>query len=134
MSPIAQLGRPSALRTIKIAPKLVGSFLLVCMMMLAVGGLGIWATGQINQHVAAIASQNLPKTALLGTIRYDFTLAERDLREGIIERDDPAGFGDEVTNVATAETNLLAALASYNNRTLKRGRASGDRRHTGATH
>jgi len=98
---------------IALRPKLIGSYLIIACIMLIVGFIGIDGIQQMNSRVATFANGNLPDVALVGTMRYDYGLIERDFREGVIERSDPAGFGDEVTHVATDEQNLRAVIAQY---------------------
>jgi methyl-accepting chemotaxis protein len=69
------------LRNIKISTKITVTFLIVCVLLLAVGGIGIVGMRQISVSSADISAINVKKTDLVGQIRryrlsiaYDFLM------------------------------------------------------------
>ena len=57
------------LNNIKLAHKLNAAFLLICAIMVAIGGIGLWGMSQLNAQLHTVITQNLAKTDLLGQVR-----------------------------------------------------------------
>jgi methyl-accepting chemotaxis protein len=109
----ATIARGFTLHRWRMRPKLIASYLLISCVLLVVGLIGIVGIQALRGRIDHVANQDLPSVTQLGEMRNQFGLIERDFRQGIIERSDPAGFGAEVKSVATEEANLQAAITRY---------------------
>lgn len=72
-------------RNIKTAPKLTGSFLLVCVMMTVIGVVGMWANQQTNAVTAVVVQQNLPDSQDIAQVSSAFQLTQTDFRDAVLD-------------------------------------------------
>jgi uncharacterized iron-regulated membrane protein len=72
-----------AWRDLKMAPKLIGAFLFICLITMLGGLLGIWGMDQINQQTGVIANAHLPAVQDLGSMQRAFQQAQIDFRDAV---------------------------------------------------
>jgi methyl-accepting chemotaxis protein len=103
------------LRNITIKSKIVASFLCVCLVVCAVGGIGLWGLYHMRAQIDVttdIASTNLTS---LAQIRRYILSCERDFL-GTVLSSDGANTFERLTQVQVNEDALLQELASYRSR------------------
>ncbi len=80
-----QPSRGAALRNMKTANKLITSFLIVCAIMVMVGGIGIWGMGQLNDRVTRLADRDVASINALSIVREALTKIQRNFYFSIVD-------------------------------------------------
>lgn len=75
----------SFLRNLKLQTKLLGSFLLICICLVMVGGLGIWGMDQIKENF--VHTSYIPAITRLGVFRANLLTVDRDFRQAVMDTD-----------------------------------------------
>ena len=102
------------LRNLKTTPKLMGSFLLVCIIMTIIGGAGILAVSKTNTITTSIVRDNVPSIQQLSAVQSTFQLTQTDFRDAVL---DPNTSNSDafLAQVKTDEQNLNDQYAMYQN-------------------
>ncbi len=100
------------LRNLSTMTKLIMNTTVTGVILLVIGGVGIWGFGQLNQRVTDIGVNNLPSIVAIGNTRAAFLQVGRDFRQAVLEPD-IAATKQELLTVNADEQALKDAFASY---------------------
>ncbi len=92
--------------------KLLGSFALVCLLMIVVGALGLARTSSTNSSLQHLANDNLPGVALIGDVEAGVLQSKIDTRDLAIAQT-PATIQAIQARIKTDDAALETALADY---------------------
>ena len=99
-------------RNTSTSTKLLSAFVVLCLCLAFVGGIGIWGMNQINSGTVAVADNNLPKIVALANFRSDFLLLGRNLRQAFIETS-PQRVQQQLAQLTPTEQSLQVDLTTY---------------------
>ncbi len=84
---VSRFGVQFRLRDIKTAPKLIVGFLVMCAIMILIGGVGIWALGKASAITTNVVNGNMPDMQQVAQIRSAFLLTQTDFRDAVLASD-----------------------------------------------
>ena len=96
----------------KLSSKLMGSFTVLILLTLLVGGLGIWEMKKINNNTADIATNWLPSVKILGAVRNAANGVRRVEPDHILSADD-AERSEIDKKLTAAKAKLEKVIAEY---------------------
>src|SRR5579871_1600223 len=82
--------RFGGLRNLSTMTKLLLNAAVTGVIMLLIGGVGIWGFSQLNEQVNNIGKGNLPSIVALGDTKAAFLQVGRDFRQTVLEITDQA--------------------------------------------
>jgi methyl-accepting chemotaxis protein len=108
----AVVGHGGPMRNLRTRTKLLGSFLILCLCMLVIGGVGIWSLNQIKERTAVITQQDLQDIAGISRVHAAILSLDRDFRQALLEVDET--YIQQMHALeATDEQNLNTVVAQY---------------------
>src|SRR3954471_16415253 len=113
-SPAVPSRRPTGgpLRNLPVSQKLFGSFGVLFLLVIAVGGLGLYDLDQSGRRLDRVYQHNLPSSALLGEIRADVQQAT-SLSARLILRSSITDVSSVQTTIKALDTEIDRLWAEY---------------------
>ncbi len=101
------------MKNLKIAVKLIVSFLLVVVLAIFIGGVGIVGMSQINAADDEMYTSNLLAIAAIGDVAVNYQAQRVEIRNFIMYNAEDDGFKNAVTKMQTLENEMLGHIAAY---------------------
>ena len=109
--------RTKHLNNIELSTKIIGSFGIICCILLALSGIGIWSMAQINSHARLVSTKDLPKVKDVGDLRGWYFYTGIDIRNAALSPDQ-SSMASFLQAAQSDEQNTLDALHMYLGETL----------------
>jgi methyl-accepting chemotaxis protein len=112
------------MKDVKLGIKLLGGFLLVALLTLAVGALGIVEIRGLGDRLRNVGQEQLPAVACLGAVKAEFRTINQSLRTLLSPNLDSKGRDSQYANIQAARERYKAQARAYEALDLPREQAA----------